>query len=332
MDETLDELGERLHPRHLIEDLIDLFRGDSASGSESRKRIAHGSRRLGHTLAKQIREHPVPALLAGVAIARWIYEATEESEPLRGSSYRGPEPEEWAPESQADWREKAQGAMAGMKGQVTAAASTVGEKVSGAASTVGQRVAGAASTAGQQLSSAAEAGWERVREGGEALSRYSGQGRQALNRQMSAARERFRQTSEDFPLPVGGVFLAAGVLVGLLLPRSEREDEWMGEASDQLKDETLARGESLIEKGKNVAVKTASSAMDEAEARGLTPGELVEKAGSVASEALRAGKEKAREQGIGPADLKEKAAAVARTAAETVKQEGKKETSRPRGA
>jgi hypothetical protein len=25
MDETLDELGERLHPRHLLDDVIDLF-------------------------------------------------------------------------------------------------------------------------------------------------------------------------------------------------------------------------------------------------------------------------------------------------------------------
>ena len=39
MDETLDELGERLHPRHLLDEVIDIFRS-SPSGSASRDQIA----------------------------------------------------------------------------------------------------------------------------------------------------------------------------------------------------------------------------------------------------------------------------------------------------
>lgn len=335
MDETLDELGERLHPRHLIEDVIDLFRGDSETGNASRKRIVHGTQRLGRSIGQQIREHPLPALLAGVAIARWIFESTEESEP----GYRRQQSESWGREAGgADWKQRTQSAVGGMKDQVAGDASSMGDKVSGVASNLGEKVSGAASVAGEKISDtasmagqriaeAADAGWQRVREGGDALSRYSEEGRRIVNERASMIRDRFRETSEEFPLPVGGAFLAAGVLFGLLLPRTQKEDEWMGEVSDQLKDETRAGAEELIERGKLVAARTASSAMDEAQARGVSPSQLADKAGRVVSETLKTGKEKAREQGITPSDLKEKAGAVAKTAVETAQQQGRKEIS-----
>lgn len=304
--------------------MIDLFRGDSETGSASRKRIVHGTRRLGRTIGQQIREHPLPALLAGVAIARWIFESTEESEP----GYRRQQPESWGRGSGgADWKQRTQSAVDGMKDQVAGAASSMGEKVSGVASNLGEKVSGAASVAGQRISEAADAGWQRVREGGDALSRYSEEGRRMVSERASMIRDRFRETSEEFPLPVGGAFLVPGVLFGLLLPRTQKEDEWMGEVSDQLKDETRAGAEERIERGKLVAARTASSAMDEAQARGVSPSQLAEKAGRVVSETLKTGKEKAREQGITPADMKGRAGAVAKTAVETAQQQGRKETS-----
>lgn len=340
MDETLDELGDRLHPRHLLEDVIDLFRSDSDRGGESRQRMATTSRRIGRGIAHQIRQHPLPALLTGVAIARWLYEATEESHPGgRDEELRGYAASDWRSRTgEPDWREKAQGVMEGakgaaasMSGRATQAASQFGERVSGAASSLGERVAGVASNVSEKVSEAAGVGWEQVRRGGETVSRYSGEGRRLLGERASLAKDRFREVSEEFPLPVGGAFLAAGVLAGLLFPRTEREDDWMGEASDQVKDETLTRGEDLVERGKEIAARAATSAMDEAESRGISPGNLAGKAARVAAEAIKAGKAAAAEEGISPAALKEKAGAVARTAAETAKQEGKKQTAEGKG-
>lgn len=316
MDETLDELGDRLHPRHLLDSVIDLFRGDTEGGSESRQRMAATTQRLGRGLAQQIREHPLPALLAGVAIARWIFEASEDKgEARRFGRTAGDSPGTWSPEERpADWSEPSHSTAGAIKERAGEAASKVGQTVSSVASNVGERVSGAA-----------EAGWDRLRGGGRALGHYTSEGGHAIRQQANVVRDRFRQTSDDFPLPVGGVFLAAGVLTGLLLPRTEKEDEWMGAAADQFKDETMAKGEDLLERGKDLAAKTASSAMDEAEARGLTASGLLDKAERVASEALKAGKEAAREEGISPSTLKDKASAVARTASETAKQEGRKQ-------
>jgi hypothetical protein len=102
--------------------------------------------------------------------------------------------------------------------------------------------------------------------------------------------DRFRDASDEYPLAVGGAFLAAGLLTGLLLPRTEQEDEWMGEASDELKEQTRRKGEELVEEGKEAAARTADAALDEAEKRGMTPDSLAEKARSVVSEATSTAK------------------------------------------
>ncbi len=99
---------------------------------------------------------------------------------------------------------------------------------------------------------------------------------------------------------MGGALLAAGVLTGLPLPRTEHEDEWMGEASDELKDQTREKGEALLEQGKAAAARTATAALDEAEARGITPDTLADKAGRAVSKAADAVQRAAEEEGIAP--------------------------------
>ena len=155
-------------------------------------------------------------------------------------------------------------------------ASSAGEKLSGAASAVGDKISEAASSVGETASDL-----------GDAARRYSARGRRAVSRQAGVLQDRFRAASDEYPLAVGGAFLAAGLLTGLLLPRTEQEDEWMGEASDELKEQTRRKGEELVEEGKEAAARTADAALDEAEKRGITPDSLAEKARRVVSEATR---------------------------------------------
>ena len=46
--------------------------------------------------------------------------------------------------------------------------------------------------------------------------------------------EQLENAMEEYPLAVGIGFAALGALVGVLLPRTRREDELLGEHSDQL--------------------------------------------------------------------------------------------------
>ena len=67
MDHTLDELGERLHPKHLLEDVIDIFRSGGSNSSASTRR----AKELGQQLARKVKQNPIPALLCGAGLA-WL--------------------------------------------------------------------------------------------------------------------------------------------------------------------------------------------------------------------------------------------------------------------
>ena len=127
---------------------------------------------------------------------------------------------------------------------------------------------------------------------------YSEHGTRAITEQADRLKDRFNDASDEYPLAMGGVFLAAGMLVGLLLPRSEKEDEWLGETSDQVKDEARRLGEQTMEKAQSVATQTAAAAMEQAEAHGITPENVVDKASQMGSEVLKSGQESLRKEGL----------------------------------
>src|SRR5690606_3956425 len=80
-----------------------------------------------------------------------------------------------------------------------------------------------------------------------------------------------------YPVAIGLGCAAVGVLVGLAIPRTRREDRWMGETADNLKDQAMETGKDLLEKGEEVASKTASKVMDAAESEGLDPDTIAKK-------------------------------------------------------
>ncbi|MGC1275809.1 MAG: DUF3618 domain-containing protein [Planctomycetaceae bacterium] len=87
MDRTIDELGERLQPRNLFDEVIASVRGSlfSTSGTSCRTSSAGGSQqlseqlsdtasRMGRSLIETVRENPVPAALMGAGLAWLLFE------------------------------------------------------------------------------------------------------------------------------------------------------------------------------------------------------------------------------------------------------------------
>lgn len=353
MDQTLDQLGERLHPRHLLDDVLDLFR-NTPEGSASRNQLTRTSKRVGRTVAAELKEHPLPALLVGAGLLWWIIDANTDDDDGEADAEqqkrRRFERLRSTPSARADMaypppyepyvgyhergrhaggmiEESNGGTDRSMKEKAADMASAAGDKISGAASAIGDKISDAASSVGYTMSDAASSIGDKMADAGSSARRYSARGAQAVSRQATMLSDRFREASDDYPLAVGGAFLAAGLLAGLLLPRTEKEDEWMGEASDKLKEQSRLKAEQLAQQGKEAAMKTAGAALDEAEARGITPETLAEKTSRVVSEAVNAGNETAREEGIAGSDIKEHAQAIGQAAAKTAKEETK-ETAR----
>lgn len=314
MDETLDQLGERLHPRHLLDDVIDLFRGGGSGGGSQ---IAAVSKRAGGTVAAQIKEHPLPALLVGAGLIWWLVDSGDDGRDRRTRFGRAKgmplNPDAYLERGGDLYRDPLTTSVAADLDRPPVGdpeASGVGERLKEGASAVKDRVGSAVSDAGRRARSAVSSGWEGTRTG-----------LHSVGHRGHAAADRLSEAGDQHPLAVGGICLAAGLLAGLLLPRTEREDEWMGEAADEVRADLRSRGENLVEQGKAVAHRAVEAAQGEAGQQGVAPSDLTDKAARVVNEAVSAAQRTAEEEGLTAENLKKKVGSVAQSAKSAIQEE-----------
>jgi hypothetical protein len=96
LDDTLENLNERLSPRALINDVLNWLEssGVRQAGNGSADSLGRGYR----SVVRQVKEHPMPAVLIGAGIAWWIFKP--ENNDLPRSSYRTADAkDEWVPQS-----------------------------------------------------------------------------------------------------------------------------------------------------------------------------------------------------------------------------------------
>ena len=86
-----------------------------------------------------------------------------------------------------------------------------------------------------------------------------------------------------------------GLLAGFLLPGTRREDEWFGDASENIRHKIKETGQEFIERGKEVAGAATEAARSEAERQGLTPEHLKQEVRAVGKETAQAAKQAAAE-------------------------------------
>lgn len=169
-------------------------------------------------------------------------------------------------------------------------------KLSRGAREARDRIARGASGAREQLSRGASSAREwgrdirgRSREAGRRMSEQGRRMKHQLSDTYAHGRERWNETLEDHPLALAAGALATGLLSGLLLPRTRREDEMMGATSDELmnraKQEVRETGEDMMERGRHVVRATTEAVREDAEREGLTPASVAESARHVAKTA-----------------------------------------------
>jgi hypothetical protein len=94
-------------------------------------------------------------------------------------------------------------------------------------------------------------------------------------------------------LAVGGV--AAGFLIGMLIPSTRIEDEKVGPMADDVKGQAMETGQEALERGKQVAQDAAEAATESAQQAAQNVKETVQESGREQAEELRAsGQEQAR--------------------------------------
>jgi hypothetical protein len=148
-------------------------------------------------------------------------------------------------------------------GEETTQKTSVGEKISNAGASVGATM----KEKTQRLKEQTQKMGQRISEGARAVGRTAQRG-------YTASRTKFVEASDEYPIAMGVGFLAAGVLLGLTLPHSRKEDQWIGRTADRTKQQAKLRAQDLIERGKHVAsaatAAATQAAKETAQQQGLT--------------------------------------------------------------
>jgi hypothetical protein len=257
VEKTLEAIQERLSPGQMFEQVVDYMR--SSNGSDFLR-----------NLGTVVRDNPVPIALVGTGLV-WLMLSSSRS----GREY---DDEDDLLESYGESRygvELSEDAGNGGSAWGQGARETVREWTQGARART-RHVRDHA----RRLGASAR---DRVSETGEQLWHGAGDRASYYGRRV---RRGFFDTLHEQPLVLGALGLAAGAAIGAALPATEREDEWLGESRDRLKERAKEVSWEQVEKARATASAAYSAAREEAERQGLTP-EGGKAAAESAAEAMR---------------------------------------------
>ncbi len=315
MDETLDELGEQLTARSLMNSALDWFESRGSTTGVAKT----AGKKTAQTVARHVKENPMPSALVGAGIAWMVVDALARDEDDAVYVERLDVDYEPASYTGSDIH-------AGTFGYDDDVAGTSGEtglidKAKQKASDASHAVAGAVGAAKDKLTDAQHAAARSTARVGSRARQTYGRGRSLgvdvghrVERGYEQTISRAGQAMDEFPLAMGLGFAALGALVGLILPRTRREDELIGERSDEFTRTVKEKGQDLMERGKEVGSRVAETALQEAERQGITAETLGQKAselGEKLGEVIKKTKEKvktaAKDEGLSTDQLKQEA-------------------------
>lgn len=308
MDQTIDALADRFKGRHIIDEVIGVFRSNASDETVSKikDKVTSTTHTAVNSVVNTVKANPWPALLIGAGVA-WLVYNSRRSSSHSDSYLEGPYEDDL---DESDFELSGGGYGAGeLSGDYEASdlstteeegASGIGSKLSDVKNTVRDK----ANQAKDQLSQKASEVGDRVRQGAQTVkdrasqigSQVQERGRQVYER----SREQVVTTVNEHPIEVGLGVLALGIVAGLAIPTPNKVNEVVGPRVDKLRDQARERGRDLVNRGRNVVQAAAQAARQEAESQGITPDAIREKAGAVAQRTKQAATDTARQEGVLP--------------------------------
>jgi hypothetical protein len=297
MDRTIDALQGRLKPSQLWLDGLNLVRSGSASGAAK--------------LVELAREHPVPAAVIGVGVGMMIREMGKKRngsgrslEDVYSSRYgyepsspRGPAFEE---DGHRTATEKVAAAATSASAAVSAGARTAGAAVAdtarGLRDAVKNTVHDAKAAVDEGVDLARGKAGDMVDRSREAMGNVQARGadlKVKARGQVRDAKLGFWLNMEKQPLVMGAAAIALGLVAGLLVPATRKEDQLMGGTRDDLFDRAQEKGREILQKGKQVAETAVENVKAEAKEEGLTPKDIAARVKTIGREAFDMAKSEA---------------------------------------
>jgi len=179
---------------------------------------------------------------------------------------------------------------------VAGAARSARETVGEAAHTAREKVAGVVDSAREK---AAVVG-ETARDVFDSVEERGARFRERAHVRVRDAKIGFWQTLDEQPLVVGAAAIAVGLVAGLLIPGTSRENEMLGETRDEMWQRAQEKGRGVLQKSRYVAEAAVETLKTEAQQQGLTPSAIADKVRTVAHDTVDQLKQDAQREGLIP--------------------------------
>jgi hypothetical protein len=299
--QTLDELRARMTPGEVVDQLVD-YAQDTTGGL------------FYQHLKQQVANNPLPVALMGAGFAWLMFGKGVSASRLRhGAASVGEKGRAWQSES-ADaaaaarqdaaerlseagsrasdtasaaavrGRDRIRAGTAAMSEAAADAASRANETMSDAAAQVKDaasqvkdttaRLQNAASAAGTAFGDTVSDTYDRAAVGASRAATAMASSASKIGKGAAASGRDLMDFCRDQPLVLAGIGVAVGAAIGALLPRTQAEDQLMGDISDELKEQTREFAGEQLQKAKKVGERAYDAAEQEVERQGLS-GEVV---------------------------------------------------------
>lgn len=188
-------------------------------------------------LGQSVKSQPLPIALVGIGLSWLIYSDRKQT---AGESHL---------RRSGETREK----MEEVRGKASETAQRAKQKMEGVSQAVSDRM--------HRMSERAHSTKESASEWGHRI----GEVRHRSGERLQRAGSNFSHAVENQPLILGVLGVAAGALLGALLPPTRQEDVMLGPAKERMKEQAAETGREQLAKGQAIASAAAQSAKEEAE-------------------------------------------------------------------
>jgi ElaB/YqjD/DUF883 family membrane-anchored ribosome-binding protein len=289
LSETIDALQEKLDPTRIAQQVKDQIKEKATEAYDTAKntvkeatigraekivssvsetvsdvtgRAGTAVKDTGSTVVEYIRDNPIPFALVGIGLGmltlnkrntgQWSYGSSSNARQGAGDLYRGGGS---SGEDESSLTDRARNLVGGVAGTARGAAERASTAVSSATEGMREAMGTAADATRRQFHDASDQAVQSAR----------------------AASGFFKNTLQDNPMAVGVAALAAGVIVGLTVPTTRVEGEYMGEARDRLIDQTKSVAQETAQKIQYVAAEAGNTVKETAHKEGLIGGESADR-------------------------------------------------------
>ena len=250
MDETLAALSAKIHPKTLLDDVIDSFASENGE---------NGVSDMGHKLLESIKTNPIPLGLIATGITWMVLSSRNEESNGAGEPISAEEEDLRRSRHAERHRWSSSGAVADLDWERRRAL----EEETSRLGRVAKAPARAARGVGRGL-----------QRGGHAIS----------------------NGMEEHPLSIGLTALSIGLIAGMFIPATSKENRILGPRSDRLIDSAKHAGKDLVQDAKSAAKAGADAAERSLREEELTRSGLTKRTKHVVRDAIDAAGEEFRDR------------------------------------